>query len=331
MSTTETTPDTTEATEAPATDFAALAVNRLPGKFDSDGSRIMDVGKATEHVKRLAAIGKPMSAGMDAIDTGSPQITRLSWDIRANCELNGAPDWAGDSAAYAALFKNRLTRLFGADKATRMTRAADGWARDNGYRELYLAEHVIATTPELRKAHKDLALSAVPGELTLNVDVPADVHAAVIHEAGRVKTAGGTTKQGFKVTDLPAVSLPFGETKAHRVKREADSGITAARRSENDKTPAAVWEKCRNTVTARTDEGEPKIAPLFMLGELHHLASDAALAIVGTTEAPLEVVTKAKVVGEVGTLRDLLSALIDVIEGNDRAPMDSLLFKGEGK
>jgi hypothetical protein len=259
-----------------ATQFGTLKIEKLPEQFTSDGSSIVDRAKASAAFDAafpaLETWVKSDRSGRDATRI----YCEASFLLRTFCRNNvQAIDWAGNTDAYAALWKDRVVamqREAGMSKSEidRFTAAVRGYNRDNDALRRYMAQYLITSDA----SGKRKATVADDGTMKPNA---ALVKAMQGEAKGQVSAATKKPLQGFDSATYVQQGDTVGAKKAAKPRTpKAEAGSTE---------PPAQFEQLRAAVvkTGKTDDGKtvPAIAPIKTASEVLHLVTSASVALFG--------------------------------------------------
>lgn len=306
---------TTETTVATTT--ALPPIEEVADVQATDGSKIADRKNYLAGFERLgeslvAHVGAMLAAGQASrMGAEASLAIRLSI-IRGD---NGAPDFAGQTAAYNLAFRtyldnfSRTATVLGADgkpqpittdQVEKYRSAVRRYMSDTGMLRAAEAEYVARNDSEVSTKAAD-----VRKLVAARSEVPEDVKKGMerLH-ATQVAKDGKTRLNGFQKTDVPATFGPPAKT----------SGGGGGAGNTGGTTPARAWGLIRADIEAG------KLAPDVVADELHHLLTLALFQVSGPIgeRVPKAAAGRKKALDTYGAAERLIHSFLAALEGSGK-------------
>lgn len=261
-------PDAPERTAAEK-QYGTLPILELSPVFTSDNSRITDLKKAAAVFDNAMPNMTTWVEGHRMVRGATAAYCLVSFELRSLC-LTGkqAIDWAGNTDAYATLWKNRVTNMqreagMSESEISAFSDAVRRYSADNGGLKRYIAQWAI----EHDAAGKLKAEPTPEGGLKINSALAAEM----VKQARGQVTKTGKTLPGFDPAGFAKTGDVVGLKKAAAAKIPNESGSTE---------PPAQFEQLRKAVVKTGDDKKtPVVAFATVADELHHLESTAATVL----------------------------------------------------
>lgn len=282
-----------------AAQFGHVRIDTLTDVFATDGSKVIDPAKASAIFDKALPEMASWVEGHRMVRGATARYCSLSFDLRVLCLTDKqAIDWAGNTAAYATLWKDRVTAMQRAAGLSKVEIDAFGdsvrrYSSDNGGLKRYMAEYYAA-----KDASGKLKAEPTPeGGLKVNAALAAELTKAARQQV----TKSGKQLPAFDPTKFVKTGDVVGLKKAAAAKVVAESGSNE---------PPAQFEQLRKAVAKVGDNKKPIYAYAVIADEILNLESTAAVVLFPAEGKLPTPPAKAALVAKWQNIADLAAAVV---------------------